>query len=87
MTTRTNLSQTTEINPKLTVNWHSFVDSHSKYNSPFVFELKVKETNGDEETNISIRLSELEFENLRLALRHISDLNINRGREDTDDIF
>jgi hypothetical protein len=87
MTTRTNLSQTTEINSKLVINWHSFVDSNSKYNSPFVFELKVKETNGDEETNISIRLSELEFDNLRHALRHISELNMNRGRVDTDDIF
>jgi hypothetical protein len=87
MTTRTQLSQTTIINPKLTVNWHSFVDSNSKYNSPFMFELKFKQADGDEETFTSIRLTEVEFENLRLALRHISDLNINRGREDTDDIF
>jgi hypothetical protein len=87
MTTRTNLSQTTVINPKLTVDWHSYVDSTSKYNSPFIFELKVKETNGDEETNISIRLTEIEFENLRRTLRHISELNMNRGHVDTDDIF
>jgi hypothetical protein len=32
-------------------------------------------------------LSELEFENLRRALRHISELNMNRGHVDTDDIF